>query len=134
MKRLILICLIAFVGLSTKAQKSLVVKSATNKVAFDLNAYPKIIFGESEIIFTDNTDSIGFSKNEPIVMYYTQQPAKGDVDGDGKLTQKDAKIVVDAYLKKGSVKVDIESADVNGDGKVTMADANAIVNICLGRK
>jgi hypothetical protein len=61
-------------------------------------------------------------------------PVRGDVDGDGRVTAADARIVAD-YLVGRTVPagVDITRADVNGDGKVTAADAAIINAFAAGR-
>ena len=56
--------------------------------------------------------------------------AKGDVNADGKVDQKDVDDVV-AYIygEKTSAGFDAKTADVNGDGKVNVADVVKIVSI-----
>lgn len=61
-------------------------------------------------------------------------PVRGDVDGDGRVTAADARIVAD-YLVGRTIPagVDINRADVNGDGRVTAADAAIINAFAAGR-
>ncbi|HAG13568.1 MAG TPA: hypothetical protein DCG49_06865, partial [Ruminococcus sp.] len=71
-------------------------------------------------------------------VYETEIPAdterqKGDADGDGKVTNKDAQMVLVAYTDSlGSGVVDLpeaafNAADVDGDGKVGAGDAQYIL-------
>jgi hypothetical protein len=64
------------------------------------------------------------------------QPVRGDVDGDGRVTAADARIVAD-YLVGRAVPAGIDVAargDVNGDGRVTAADAAIINAYAAGRE
>ena len=59
---------------------------------------------------------------------YLKLRRKGDVDGDGKVTAADARLVLRAAA--GLAKLDTKAkiaADVNYDGKVTAADAREIL-------
>lgn len=60
--------------------------------------------------------------------YVVTPPVSGDVDGDGKVTTTDARIVLQAAAGKETLderqKV---SADVDGDGEVTTTDAREIL-------
>lgn len=54
----------------------------------------------------------------------------GDLNGDGKVTTEDARILMESFLGN-TADVDMSIADVNNDGVITMADANAIVNMAV---
>ena len=61
--------------------------------------------------------------------------AKGDVDGDGRVTASDARLALRASVglesyAVGSVKY--TAADYNSDGKITAEDARAILRISVG--
>ncbi len=61
--------------------------------------------------------------------------AKGDVDGNGKVTAADARLALRASVglesfAVGSVKY--SAADYNGDGKITAEDARAILRVSVG--
>ena len=57
--------------------------------------------------------NVGLEYKTPII--------KGDVDGDGKVTSADARLILRAAV--GLEKVSLETGDVNGDGKITSEDA-----------
>jgi hypothetical protein len=62
-------------------------------------------------------------------------PVRGDVDGDGKVTAADARIIADWLVGKpvppgASV---AERGDVNGDGRVTSVDAAIVAAFVAGR-
>ena len=63
------------------------------------------------------------------------QPVRGDVDGDGRVTATDARIISDFLVGKpvpagANVR---ERGDVNGDGRVTSVDAAIIARAAAGR-
>ena len=65
----------------------------------------------------------------------TGAPVRGDVDGDGRITAADARIVSDYLVGKpvpagANVR---ERGDVNGDGRVTAVDAAIIARAAAGR-
>jgi hypothetical protein len=65
----------------------------------------------------------------------TGAPVRGDVDGDGRITAADARIVSDFLVGKAvpagaNVR---ERGDVNGDGRVTAVDAAIIARAAAGR-
>src|SRR5688572_416744 len=63
------------------------------------------------------------------------QPVRGDVDGDGRVTAADARIVSDFLVGKpvpAGARVR-ERGDVNGDGRVTSVDAAIIARAAAGR-
>jgi len=65
----------------------------------------------------------------------TGAPVRGDVDGDGRVTAADARIVSDFLVGKAvpagaNVR---ERGDVNGDGRVTAVDAAIIARAAAGR-
>lgn len=57
---------------------------------------------------------------------------KGDVDGDGEITLKDAQLVLKAALKLATLNADQKSvADVNGDEEITLKDAQKVLRVSL---
>jgi hypothetical protein len=53
---------------------------------------------------------------------------KGDLNGDGKLTQADAKIIARIMIRPDSVTpAQRKTADVNGDGVIDMRDVRIIL-------
>lgn len=63
------------------------------------------------------------------------QPVRGDVDGDGRVTAADARIVSDFLVGRPVPPgVDVRRrGDVNGDGRLTAADAAIISRAAAGR-
>ena len=54
----------------------------------------------------------------------------GDVDGNGKITASDARIILRASAKLDSISAEQEAiADVNGDSKITAADARKVLRM-----
>ncbi len=54
----------------------------------------------------------------------------GDVDGNGKITASDARVILRASAKIDSLDVDkVPVADVNGDNKITAADARKVLRM-----
>jgi hypothetical protein len=71
----------------------------------------------------------------PALHAQSGQPVRGDVDGDGRVTAADARIVSDFLVGKpipagANVR---ERGDVNGDGRVTSLDAAIIARAAAGR-
>jgi hypothetical protein len=56
----------------------------------------------------------------------------GDPDGDGQVTNADARTVLQAAVKLIDLSESIETADVNGDGRITAADATLILRRAAG--
>lgn len=58
---------------------------------------------------------------------------KGDIDGDGKITFKDANIQKNAFLGSAALTGDAAAAaDINGDGKLSSTDVNALKQLIVG--
>src|SRR5215211_5497478 len=71
----------------------------------------------------------------PALHAQSGQPVRGDVDGDGRVTAADARIVSDFLVGKpvpagANVR---ERGDVNGDGRITSVDAAIIARAAAGR-
>src|SRR3954470_4047046 len=62
-------------------------------------------------------------------------PVRGDVDGDGRVTAADARIVSDFLVGRPvPAGVNVRArGDVNGDGRVTSVDAAIIARAAAGR-
>lgn len=58
---------------------------------------------------------------ENVGLEYKPPVIKGDVDGDGKVTASDARLILRDSV--GLENLDLERADVDGDGKITSTDA-----------
>ena len=61
---------------------------------------------------------------------WNEIPAKGDVNGDGKINVSDVTALVNMIL--GTIPKNEAVADINGDGKVNVSDVTALVNMILG--
>lgn len=71
--------------------------------------------------FSETALSIAKAVMENVGLEYKPPVIKGDVDGDGKVTASDARLILRAAV--GLETLDLERADVDGDGKITSADA-----------
>src|SRR5688500_4243262 len=71
----------------------------------------------------------------PSLHAQTGSPVRGDVDGDGRVTVADARIVGDFLVGKATpAGLDVRTrGDVNGDGKVTSLDVAIINAAAAGR-
>ncbi|MBI4613813.1 MAG: PASTA domain-containing protein [Planctomycetes bacterium] len=58
------------------------------------------------------------------------QTAKGDADGDGRITEKDARVALGMSVGREVARPD--RADMDGDGRVTSTDAAIILRLALG--
>ena len=54
-----------------------------------------------------------------------KQILKGDVNGDGKITQEDAKLISKYYVGD-DVEIDMDNADIDDNGKITLADVSQV--------
>lgn len=54
----------------------------------------------------------------------------GDVDGDGRITSADARLILRAAV--GLEELDAEAADYDGDGKITASDARDVLRAAVG--
>lgn len=66
---------------------------------------------------------------ENVGLEYKPPVIKGDVDGDGKVTASDARLILRASV--GLETLDLERADVDGDGKITSADAREALRTAI---
>ena len=70
------------------------------------------------------------SKTESQVIPSLSSVLKGDVNGDGKISAADARMVLRAAAKLEVLSADVfEIAEVTGDGKITAADARKILRV-----
>ena len=60
----------------------------------------------------------------------SQATARGDVNGDGKITSSDSRLALRAAAKLEGLRSDaFAAADANGDGRITSSDARAILRV-----
>ena len=57
-----------------------------------------------------------------------KQILKGDVDDDGKITQKDLEVIRSYYIDH-NVKINMDNADIDDDGKITAADISTVMHL-----
>lgn len=65
-----------------------------------------------------------------VIIKIVKDVVLGDVDGDGKVTAADARLILRASV--GLEEVDTDVADMDGDGKVTAADARLALRESVG--
>ncbi len=71
--------------------------------------------------FAEMALSIAKSLMENVGLDFVIPVIKGDVDGDGKVTAADARLILRASV--GLEEVSLEAGDMDGDGKITASDA-----------
>ena len=57
-----------------------------------------------------------------------KQILKGDVNGDGKVTQEDAKLI-NRYYAGDNVEINMDNADMNDDGKISLLDVSKVEDL-----
>ncbi|MBR3767516.1 MAG: N-acetylmuramoyl-L-alanine amidase [Clostridia bacterium] len=80
--------------------------------------------------FADIALSIAKSLLKNVGLEYIPPVIVGDVDGDGKVTAADARLILRASV--GLEEIDLETGDIDGDGKITSSDARAALRISTG--
>ena len=95
--------------------------SETKPVETDSETKPVDTDSETKPVDTDSETKPVDTDTTPVA------PGKGDLNGDGKVSLKDAslaqKIALDLIAMNDG---DIDKADMNGDGKISLIDAYAI--------
>ncbi|MBQ6899050.1 MAG: N-acetylmuramoyl-L-alanine amidase [Clostridia bacterium] len=76
--------------------------------------------------------SIARSIMENMGLTFVPPAVKGDVDGDGRVTAEDARIILRAAV--GLEDADPERGDIDGDGAVTAADARSALRFSSGQE
>ncbi len=113
---------------------------------FAVNSYTKMHSCLLELGFIDNTKdnavfdsmfseialSIAKSLMENVGLTFVPSVIKGDVDGDGKVTAFDARLILRAAV--GLEEISLETADLDGDGEITSSDAREALNIVTGKE
>lgn len=106
-----------------KAEKIYITDKATfSKITVDgdmlyFNAYS--VDGDNVKGF----DSFAIKKTEPVY-------AKGDVNGDGKITPADARLALRSAARLETLSApSLKAGDLNGDGKITPAEARTILRV-----
>jgi N-acetylmuramoyl-L-alanine amidase len=99
------------------------------EVGFIDNTKDNTIF---DTMFAEIALSIAKSVMENAGLAFVPPVVIGDVDGDGKVTASDARIILRAAV--GLEDVSLEAGDVDGDGKITSTDARDALRIATGQE
>ena len=104
--------------------------SALLELAFITNADDNAAFDKH---FEETAVGIAQALCEIVGVSYKTPNVKGDVNGDGKVTSADAREVLRAAAKLGTLSDEAKKkADVNGDGKVTSEDGRELLRKAAG--
>ena len=102
--------------------------------AYDKTAKKEIdITVEPTMTFADN---VQYGTISDLKQFKLKQQLKGDVNGDEKITDEDALLILQIVAKKiknGAAGVDFEAADVNQDGDITPHDAVLVLQSIVGK-
>lgn len=74
-----------------------------------------------DTMFSEIALSIARAVMENLGLTFVPPVIRGDVDGDGKVTAADARLILRAAV--GLEEIDSEKGDIDGDGKITSADS-----------
>lgn len=85
-----------------------------------------------DAFFADIALSIAKSLMANVGLEYEAPVVLGDVDGDGKITAADARLILRAAV--GLEMLDAAMADLDGDGKISAADAREALRIATGQE
>lgn len=121
-------------------------KGAPNYKDYAVNRYTNMSSCLLEFGFIDNTkDNAIFDTRfadmaleiakallENVGLTYVPPVILGDVDGDGKVTAADARLILRAAV--GLEEVALETGDIDGDGKITSADSREALRIATGQE
>ena len=99
------------------------------EVGFIDNTKDNTIF---DTTFAEFALSIAKSVMENAGLAFVPPVVIGDVDGDGKVTASDARLILRAAV--GLEDVSLETGDVDGDGKITSTDARDALRIATGQE
>lgn len=121
-------------------------KGAPDYRDYAVNRYSEMHSCLLEVGFVDNTKdntvfdsmfseialSIAKSLMENVGLTFVPPVIKGDVDGDGKVTAFDARLILRAAV--GLEEISLKTADLDGDGEITSSDAREALNIVTGKE
>lgn len=113
---------------------------------YAVNRYTKMHSCLLEVGFIDNTKdntvfdtmfseialAIAKAVMENTGLAFTPPVIKGDVDGDGKVTASDARLILRAAV--GLEEISTETGDLDGDGKITASDSREALRISTGQE
>lgn len=113
---------------------------------YAVNNYTKMHSCLLEVGFIDNTKdntvfdtmfseiALGIAKSlmENMGLAFVSPVIKGDVDGDGKVTASDARLILRAAV--GLEEIDTAKGDIDGDGVITSSDSREALRIATGQE
>lgn len=85
-----------------------------------------------DTMFSEIALSIARAVMENLGLTFVPPVIRGDVDGDGKVTALDARLILRAAV--GLEEIDNEKGDVDGDGKITSADSREALRTATGQE
>lgn len=80
-----------------------------------------------DTMFSEIALSIARAVMENLGLTFVPPVIRGDVDGDGKVTALDARLILRAAV--GLEEIDSEKGDIDGDGKITSADSREALRL-----
>ena len=85
-----------------------------------------------DTMFSEIALSIARAVMENLGLTFVPPVIRGDVDGDGKVTASDARLILRAAV--GLEEIDSEKGDIDGDGKITSADSREALRTATGQE
>ena len=85
-----------------------------------------------DTMFSEIALSIARAVMENLGLTFVPPVIRGDVDGDGKVTAADARLILRAAV--GLEEIDSEKGDIDGDGKITSADSREALRTATGQE
>ena len=121
-------------------------KGAPSYRDYAVNRYTEMHSCLLEVGFIDNTEdnkvfdekfgeialSVAKALTENVGLTFTPPVIQGDMDGDGKITASDARLILRAAV--GLEKADTEKSDLDSDGKITSSDAREALRRATGQE
>lgn len=85
------------------------------------------------LVYGANTEDDRFGSTVEILKLLTFEPETGDVNGDGRLTAADARLVLRASVGLEKITAELlKMGDTDSDGKLTATDARKILRASVG--
>ena len=110
-----------------KNGKRIAVKAGENTVTIDGFDREAAVLYLYEMSYAQRWSS-GVQIDVPAYTFVPVDPSgKGDLNGDGKITNSDVSFLLDKVTEGASLS--LETADMNNDGKVSNADVSALLDL-----
>ena len=122
-------------GTNNPSQKVVWSVSGNNSENTVINDNGEITIGKDEtssLIIVKAVSAEDSSKYGEFAISVKQNILIGDVNGDGDVDVVDA-TVLQKYINKEAISINLEVADTNGDGKINIRDATQIQKYLVGR-